>query len=498
MESGFTALSGADRRLARRVIALSLIFIAVNAGLIYFKEFYLLAALPVLLIVLYLYFFSIEKIFLLIALTSPLALNLSDYDERLAVSIPTEPLMAGLLLVFLLKSFYELQPWKNFLRNPITISFVLYFVWLSVSSLTSQMPVVSWKFFIAHLWLIVPMYFFGARLFYIREKTQRQFVVFQIVSLSVVVLYTLVRHAAYRFGDNESHWVMQPFYKDHAIYGSAIALFIPVLLALISNRNYSFTRRFFIGLAIGILLIGLLFSYSRAAWLGFFIAVILGVIVQFKVKFKVLFVGFLGLVLAAMLFQTQIMHRLEKNKQDSSEDFVENIESMSNITTDASNLERLNRWNCAFRMTADYPVTGTGPGTYQFLYAPYQFSYEKTVISTNAGTLGTAHSEFFGAMAESGIPGMVFVILIVFSLFFYGFKTYSLIVRKDKQRARFILGLLLGLVSYFVHAFMNNFLDSDKIAIPVWGFAAIIVANGIKIREDLAETAQNQQQEANE
>ena len=480
-----------SNRTERWVFVLSIVFLLINLALVVFKQNMYFYLLPVFLILVYLYFFSIEKIFILIAIMSPLAFSLDDYSAQLAVSIPTEPLLAGLLLVFILKSIWDPQKWKPFYRNPITIIFIFYFVWMAMSCITSQMPLVSWKYLISHAWLILPMYFFATKLFYLKESTQKTFVLAQIISLILVVIYTLIRHSAYRFGDDESHWVMQPFYKDHAIYGSAIALFIPVLIAFFSDRKYSFAGRFFLMAGLVVLVSGLLFSYSRAAWLGFFIAIGLGIIVQFRIKFKVLIVPFLVLVLAALIFQTQILHRLEKNKQDSSEDVVENIESMSNITTDASNLERLNRWNCALRMARDYPLTGSGPGTFQFLYAPYQYSYEKTIISTNAGTLGNAHSEFLGALAESGIPGMLIVVALVFFIFLYGFKVYSQWLRKDKMRARFILGLLLGLVSYFVHGFMNNFLDSDKIAIPVWGFVAIIVANGIALKDKKEKSKEN-------
>ena len=60
---------------------------------------------------------------------------------------------------------------------------------------------------------------------------------------------------------------------------------------------------------------------------------------------------------------------LEKNSQDSSDSFVEHIESMSNVTTDASNLERINRWKSAIRLFQERPHLGWGPGTYQFHYA---------------------------------------------------------------------------------------------------------------------------------
>ena len=55
------------------------------------------------------------------------------------------------------------------------------------------------------------------------------------------------------------------------------------------------------------------------------------------------------------------------------------------------------------RMFKDRPLLGHGPGTYMFLYAPYQKPSEKTIISTNAGNRGNAHSEYLGPMAESGI-----------------------------------------------------------------------------------------------
>ena len=37
------------------------------------------------------------------------------------------------------------------------------------------------------------------------------------------------------------------------------------------------------------------------------------------------------------------------------------------------------------------------------------------------------------------------------------------------------LTLLLGLVTYFVHGVLNNFLDTDKASVPFWGFIAMIV-----------------------
>ena len=90
--------------------------------------------------------------------------------------------------------------------------------------------------------------------------------------------------------------------------------------------------------------------------------------------------------------------------------------SVTNVSTDASNLERINRWNSAIRMFKDRPLLGHGPGTYMFLYAPYQKPSEKTIISTNAGNRGNAHSEYLGPMAESGILGLLTLLYIIYQV----------------------------------------------------------------------------------
>jgi hypothetical protein len=38
------------------------------------------------------------------------------------------------------------------------------------------------------------------------------------------------------------------------------------------------------------------------------------------------------------------------------------------------------------------------------------------------------------------------------------------------------LSATLGLITYFVHGTLNNFLNTDKASVPFWGLVAIIVA----------------------
>jgi O-antigen ligase len=90
------------------------------------------------------------------------------------------------------------------------------------------------------------------------------------------------------------------------------------------------------------------------------------------------------------------------------------------------------------------------------------------------GDQGNAHSEYLGPLAEMGLIGM-FIILGLFSVIIYtGLRVYS---KANNKEVKFLsLMATLGLITYMSHGFLNNFLDTDKLSVPFWGFVAIIVA----------------------
>ena len=62
------------------------------------KDTYLAFALPAVVGILMLYVFSLDKVLLLIAFLTPLSINLDKITGGLAVSLPVEPLLAGVLV----------------------------------------------------------------------------------------------------------------------------------------------------------------------------------------------------------------------------------------------------------------------------------------------------------------------------------------------------------------------------------------------------------------
>jgi O-antigen ligase len=449
------------------------LFVAVGLFLVVKKNTYLFFALPVVLGVLLLYIFSLDKVLLLTAFTVPLSVNLKVLESGLAVSLPAEPLLMGILILFVAKMLYDGKFDRRISRHPIAIVIYCMFAWMLVTTITSEMPVVSIKFLLSRLWFVIPAFFLCSILFK-NPKNIHKFIWLYIAALCIVCVYTIIHHAHFGFDGDSAHWVMTPFYNDHTAYGAALAIYLILALAYVFLPGVKKSRRLIIIGVVVLLSVALTLSNCRAAWLSIIAALAVLICVLLKIKFRWIAAAVVILVGLFFAFQNQIIDALEKNNQDASGDLVENIQSITNISTDASNLERINRWQSAFRLFNERPVFGWGPGTYQFVYAPYQMSKEKTIISTNAGDGGNAHSEYFGPLAEQGVVGSLLVLVLVIVTVYCGLKTYSRC--KNKQAKVLVLGATLAFISYFIHGFLNNFLDTDKLAIPVWSLAALIAA----------------------
>jgi len=454
------------------VYALSITFIVANAIATYL-EFYWLNLIPAAVLVVLLALFSLDKLILFVVFLTPFAINLQNLEGGLGLSLPTEPIIFGIMVIFILKQLHKRNMDIAVMKHPITIAIIINLIWIFLTCITSDIPIVSFKFLVSRLWFVIVFYFLGTQLFKNYGNIKR-FDWLYIVPFTVIIFYTLYQHSQFGFEERPANYVMSPFYNDHTIYGAMLAMFLPALIYFTMNKNYSASIKFAAFFLLLIFIVALIFSYTRAAWVSLAAALIVYIILLLRVKFKYLLMGLGVLAVLGIIYQTDIAMKLEKNRQDASQDFSKHIESISNISTDASNLERLNRWNSAFRMFMERPIFGWGPGTYSFEYAPFQHAHEKTIISTNMGDKGNAHSEYIGPLSESGVLGVLtFIAIIIFTLQ-TGFRLYYTV--KEREMRSVVLVTLLGFVTYIVHGALNDFLDTDKASVPFWGFIAMLVA----------------------
>ncbi len=437
---------------------------------------------PVVLMAIYCAIYYTEVSFLSLAFFTPLSINIEEYTDSFGLFIPTEPMLFGFMLLFFMLQLRRPIVDKALWRHPIVLCVALYLIWIFLTSITSSHPLVSFKYLLSRLWFIVPLLLMGTYVFR-EQKSIRLFFWLFIIGMIIVILYTLIIHASYRFGEKESHWVMWPFFKDHTIYGAIVALILPLCIGLYKSKKHSPLLQAIIIGFIFINLLGLYFSYTRAAWLSIVAALAVWALIHFKIKFSI--IGSIGILSAIVLFTSwdTIQMELERNKYEhTTEEFGERLQSATNVSTDASNLERINRWSCALAMFEERPLMGFGPGTYAFEYARFQQPENLTIISTNFGDMGNSHSEYLGPLAEMGLLGFILMLCVVAAIFFKGITLYNNWPASDSENKVWILSIVLSLTTYFVHGILNNFLDTDKAAVPIWGMCAIIIALEIRLK----------------
>ncbi|MCS5663044.1 MAG: O-antigen ligase family protein [Flavobacteriales bacterium] len=456
-----------------------LLFVVANSYLIAEEKYWGLF-IPFLIAVIAMAVLRVDLLLTLVAFLTPLSTSLKElgiYNPiGVEMALPTEPLLFGLMIIAWVKMFSDKELFKGLYKHPVSILVGVYLFWLLLTAISSSMPLVSLKLFITRLWFISSFYVLGFAWFQDKSNVHR-FVKAYLAGLSVVVVYTIIHHATKGFEHEAAHWVMSPFFKDHTSYGMALALLLPFAFYMRKWMTKGNLKLLFTSVLI-LLIVAIVLSYTRAAWLSLIAAICVYVVMKLRIRFSLLLTlatFFIGFVL---IFQTDILMALEKNSQDSSDSFTEHIESMSNVSTDASNLERINRWKSALRLFEERPHLGWGAGTYQFNYAPYQNYYEKTIISTNAGNMGNAHSEYLSALAESGWPGLLIFLILIATIFTKAIVLYHKL--DDKQEQWMLMACILGLVTYFTHAVLNNFLNMDKASVPIWAFVAIVVVLDLK------------------
>lgn len=373
------------------------------------------------------------------------------------MQIPSEPILAVLGFGLAGQALrYPALFYRSIRGNKLLFFSALWIIWLAISAACSTMPLVSWKYWVveAGQWWV-----FAAGLALFPSLWQR-LVRTIILSMALLIVYTLFHHALYDFRADQSLLAPMPFFPDHTLYAAVLAMLLPWLVFLYRDNP----RKVFGALAL-LFAAGLWFAFCRAALLSVFTAGIVFFVLHFRKHSRWLaLAGILGLA-TAFIFQTAINGAINRK-----------------IAADVSTLERLNRYDCARQMGQERPRTGFGPGTFQFQYLPYQRPEKMTRISVPKvsadrdpgvyGRGGGAHSEYWQALSETGLPGF-FIYVLWISAFLWMALACFLRTELTKDQG-FILACLLSLLTFFVHGLFNNMLHDGRIAALVWGQAAVL------------------------
>ncbi len=404
-----------------------------------------------------------------------------------ALAAPSELMMLLLVLVVLVLGISRPFFNKAIIYHPLTILIFLDLFWMIIASCFSEFHLISFKRIIARTSFLLIFYLLIAQWMNKKENLFK-FMMLYALGLIIPIIITECKHGMYGFNPQTVYELCLPFFNDHTVFGASIAFVIPfVLISAVNANSFGFSKRLkhFLWIIFIILMAAEFLAFSRAAWLSLGVSLLMYLFLKIKLKFIHFFLILITATVLVVLFIEPIYQKAKENENLSNKGEIgEHLLSVGNLKSDASNLERVNRWLCAYKMFTDRPITGFGPGTYQFVYGPYQSVYEMTYISTMAGDKGNAHSEPLTYLCETGLPG--FVSYIVWMLATIGFGIRAYYRAKDKFIKNMVLAALLGFVTFFFHGLVNSFIDQIKFSSLVFGSMAMIIMADIATKKEKA------------
>ena len=158
---------------------------------------FLLLGLPGVVLLMFLVLVDFRWVYFLAIASLPLSMEFA-VSGGLATDLPSEPLMVGLMFVFLVYALGVKGPDPKFLKHPITIILLLHLAWIGVVTVTSSNLLVSVKYLLAKTWYIVVFYFMTGLLIRSEKDFKKLFWWF-FIPLMLTVLIILLRHSTFGF-----------------------------------------------------------------------------------------------------------------------------------------------------------------------------------------------------------------------------------------------------------------------------------------------------------
>ena len=192
-----------------------------------FEQWYAFLIPPALFVV-WLTLYRLDWAMWFVVLATPLSVTLEDLTGGSGLSVPTEPLLVLITFITLVKMFFFAEYDKRILRHPISIAIYFYLAWMGLTSITSELPLVSLKQWVSRIWFIVPYYFVLAHLFLKNDRNKEIFPL--VVSSSVGLPQPSTRFtytASMVLPKRPPLGSCFPLFKEHTSYGAVSRYVLP-------------------------------------------------------------------------------------------------------------------------------------------------------------------------------------------------------------------------------------------------------------------------------
>jgi O-antigen ligase len=270
-----------------------------------------------------------------------------------------------------------------------------------------------------------------------------------------------------KFGMNPFHWwdygdlkYMPDFLSatfgnhNHMAGYLEMALSLSLSLFLLGYRK----EILFLILYLTILLFSaLILSLSRGGWVSSLIGLTfmsIALLSSWYFRRKKLLIGSIaGFIILAMIILA-------------STPVVERIMTVAEQEEEASFASRMIAWKGVLKMIGDYPVLGSGLGTFATVFTQYQPSGFATYYNM-------AHNDYLHFISETGLPLVVLIIWMGIALYRKGFEKLKNPSRLVRATA---LGAMTGITAILIHSVVDFNLHIPANAILFTVLIALVVS----------------------
>lgn len=424
-------------------------------------------------------FYNFRWFFWLFILSVPLSVH-KELPGSLTLTLPNEPLMAGLLFLLLFLLIYNnkaIPAW--FWDNAITLIIILQLFWTVISVIFAQELLFSVKFLLAKLWYLSSFFFIPALVIRNKKDIKKVFLLF-CIPVILHSFFAFAWHAYTGFGYYESNLVVRPFYQNHVDYGSILSMTFPVVMMAyaVFKGKYRWTLLFLLLFLVA----AIYFASSRAAIL----AVIFAVVVMFAMKKKWVnwilpsIYVFIIVIISLLAYNDKFLEfRPNKSYNATQDTFLETVTGAF-TGKDMSSMERFYRWIASVRMVEDHPIVGVGPNNWYYHYKPHAVRSFSTWVSRNPER-STTHNYFLLMVTEQGIPAMLLYAVLMVVLFAKAQQTYHRFT--DHRYKQYTLLVAMIIAASFVNNFFSELLETHKVGGLFFLSVSILVFLEFKSKE---------------
>ncbi|NOX89696.1 MAG: hypothetical protein GXO77_11765 [Calditrichaeota bacterium] len=306
-------------------------------------------------------------------------------------------------------------------------------------------------------------------------KNNSKIIFFTILIVAFIEsLIGLLQNYGFDFTDLAYFYKIVGTYTTPTLFVACITHALPVGLVLYYLNKNENTKNIILFL-IGLILLAVLLSGIRAAWLAAFVGIgfffLLKDLNLIKIwlskRYIKIFTLIAGLVLTVFLIVTLYQIR------------------------PASANARLLIWRISLNMIKDHPIIGIGLGNFAVKYMNYQAEFFKNPANMDkwanvAGNVNHAHNEFLQIFVETGILGFLLFLALLF--FIYRDSLTLIISNKlNKEDYLLLLGSISSISIILVLSFFGFFLYFPYLTIFFITYLAISAGIIKKYRKALIE-----------